>query len=164
MKETKQSNRTTKIAVDSALSLTHPTTLTTAPPTPPGSFHKRTKFIPPKKVKENGYKRKRVNFDNQSKRKKKRPSHHTKTLPWSSQPEASTGASDNKTLQVDFETPDSDLVTHCSAEECVRSKACWRDVKGSRKCQCDEVACGGGWELSVHAGNEDNKDIKGGSH
>lgn len=154
MKGTKQNTRNLTTPANITSQPTPPTTLTASPTTPPSSFHKRTKFIPPKNRKQNGFKRKRVYFDNHTKRRKNHPSYHKKTPARSLQHEPSTTASEKTTSE---ESP----VTHCSVEECVRWKVCWRDVKRSHKCECDEVVCERDWKVSLHAGNENDKGMKG---
>lgn len=54
-------------------------------------------------------------------------------------------------------------VTHCSVEECVKWKACWRDIARTRQCACDEAVCSRGLKTSAHAGNENERKTKGGS-
>ena len=53
-------------------------------------------------------------------------------------------------------------VTHCSVVECVKWKACWRDIERSHSCACDEAACSQGFKTSAYAGNRNERKTKGG--
>lgn len=140
---------------------TTPRNLTISPPTPPSNQTRSTKPTLSKKRKGDGYIKKRVYFDNHTKRRKKRPPFYHKIPAWSPN-EASTTAWDKTTSEVNIKNGEASPVTHCSVDECVKWKACWRDVTRSRQCACDEAACGRGWKaISTHAGNENDRKLKG---
>lgn len=52
-------------------------------------------------------------------------------------------------------------VTQCSVEECVKWKACWRDIERSHRCACDEAECSQGSKASAHAVNGNERKTKG---
>ena len=107
--------------------------------------------------------RKRAYFNNNTKRRKKRPFHH-KSLP-SLPNEAAKAVTETLTSgEVTTKNVEASPVAHCTAEECAKWRSCWRDVKRPRECACDEVACRRGregWKASALAGNESNKKMKG---
>ena len=51
--------------------------------------------------------------------------------------------------------------TQCSVEECVKWKACWRDIESSHRCACNEAACSQGLKTSAYAGNGNERKTKG---
>ena len=53
--------------------------------------------------------------------------------------------------EVQTENVGVSAVTQCSVEECVKWKACWRDVERSHRCACDEATCNLGPNTSAYA-------------
>ena len=131
--------------------------ITTQPLTHQPTHSKPTQSTPPvTKRKSKKFKRKRVSFDNGTKRRIKRPYHYKKIPPWS--------AKLLSTMTVDTKsTKGTPISMHCSAQECRKWKACWHNVKRLHKCACDEVTCSREWKRSAHtrAGNEKDSGLKG---
>ncbi|KAJ7390890.1 Low-density lipoprotein receptor domain class A [Desmophyllum pertusum] len=160
VKETQLNTTNMTMSANSTSPPTTPRNLTISPPTPPSNQTRSTKPTLSKKRKGDGYIKKRVYFDNHTKRRKKRPPFYHKIPAWSPN-EASTTAWDKTTSEVNIKNGEASPVTHCSVDECVKWKACWRDVTRSRQCACDEAACGRGWKaISTHAGNENDRKLK----
>ena len=107
-------------------------------------WEKAKKFLKKKVYSKNGTK----------KRKNRRPLYHRHKLSKWTKKQTSTTASDT--------TPSVEIsVTHCSVTECDHWRPCWRDVKRSRKCVCDEADCIGYWNASSRLGSEDKTNMKG---
>lgn len=164
MKEPKSNVTNLTISANSTSSTTTASNLTTSPPTPQSNHNENTKPVSPKKRKEYKYTKnmkKRIYFDNNTKGKKKRPFYHK--TPTQSPKESSITATDKTTSsEVQTKNIEASPDTHCSIEECVKWKACWRDIKRSHECACDEAACRRGLKASAHAGNENERKTKGG--
>ena len=106
-------------------------------------WEKAKKFLKKKVYSKNGTK----------KRKNRHPLYRHKLSNWTKK-QTSTTASDT--------TPSVETsVTHCSVTECDHWRPCWRDVKRSRKCVCDEADCIGYWNASSRLGSEDKTNMKG---
>lgn len=150
-------NETTKNATNATSSSNETSTLstltssiTTQPLTHHPSDNKTTQSTPPTKGKSKKFKRKRVNFHNGTKRRTKRPYHYQKIPAWSAKLHSTVAVNTKPTL----------IITHCSAQECRKWRACWHDVKRSHKCACDEVTCSRGRKGSAHARAGNDKDTR----
>ena len=141
--DTSPANETTPLS-------TPMSSITTQPLTHHSTHNKTTQSTPPTKRKSKKFKRKRVNFDNGTKRRTKRPYHYQKIPAWSA-----------KLLStVTVNTKPTPISTHCSAQECRKWIACWHDVKRSHKCACDQVTCSREWKGSAPARAGNDKDTK----
>ncbi|XP_078346964.1 uncharacterized protein LOC144632245 [Oculina patagonica] len=134
--------------------------LTISAPTPLNNHNESTKPSSAKKrKKDKSVKNKRKNTHNNTKRKNNSPFDH-KTLT-SSPNKASTTAMNKITSHVvKTKNVEASTVTHCSVEECVKWKSCWRDVKRSHECVCGEAACRRSWKTSAHVGNKSDRRLK----
>lgn len=151
------------ITTNSTSSTIIPSNLTTSPPTPPTNHNENTKPVLPKKRKEDKYtkdKKNRIYFDNNTKRKKKRQFYNKSSARTPIQ--SSITATDKTTSsEVQRNNIEAGGVTHCSVEECMKWKACWRDIN-SHECPCDEAGCRRGLKTSAYVGNENKRKTKGG--
>lgn len=151
---TQNTTNSTKLVNETSSPISVSKYITTSPSSQPSNSKNTVSPTPTRWEKAKKFLKKKVYSKNGTKqRKSRRPLYRHKLSKWTKK-QASTTASDT--------TPSVETsVTHCSVTECDHWRPCWRDVKRSRKCVCDEEDCIVYWNASSRLGSEDKSNMKG---
>ena len=151
---TQNTTNSTKLVNETSSLISFSKYITTSPSSQPSNSKNTVSPTPTRWEKAKKFLKKKVYSKNGTKqRKSRRPLYRHKLSKWTKK-QTSTTASDT--------TPSVETsVTHCSVTECDHWRPCWRDVKRSRKCVCDEADCIVYWNASSRLGSEDKTNMKG---